>query len=165
MGGKNMRTMKFAIIGLVTGLVLAVLLIINPFFSGTSGPDCFHQVDYQFTIINKDLNRSHAVDISVYNSSIRIQTGGHYDIAPGNMTTLTLHPLSGGEENYSVIFVVDGNISSQYEQLAISSDCIESFNLDPERGVLRPFDLWCEGGACKEQLTSVFPTRSQQKTN
>lgn len=160
-----MKKMKFAIICLVTGLVLAISLIISPFFSGTPGPDCSHQEDSRFNVINTDLNRSHAVDISVYNSSLRIQTGGHYDMAPGNMTTLTLHPLSGGEENYSVIFVVDGNISSQYEQLAISSDCTESFNLDPERGVLRPFDLWCEGGTCKEQLTSVLPTRSQQKTN
>ncbi|MGB7788839.1 MAG: hypothetical protein WBL42_08785 [Methanoregula sp.] len=158
-------TRKIAIICLVTGLVLAILLIINPFFSGTSGYDCSHQEDSRFFVINKDLNRSHTVDISVYNSSHTIQTRGRYDVVPGNVTALTLHPQAGSDGNYSVTFIEDGNISSHYEQLAISSDCTESFSLDPERGVLRPFDLWCAGSASNEQQTSVLPTRSQQKTN
>ena len=52
--------------------------------------------------------------------------------------------------NYSVTFFVDGNRVSHYEQLAVSSDCSESFYVDPEMGVTRPYVLWCASRADDE---------------
>jgi hypothetical protein len=145
---------KIAKICLVTGLVLVISLIIFPYFSGNAGQfsgtasqNCSPGENFTFYVYNNDMNRSHMVQIFVYNSSYRVQTEGSYEMAKGNRSMNSLETRvyrpALCDMNYSVTFIVDGNISSHYEQMAVSSACFESYFLEPEGGVIRPFDLWC----------------------
>ena len=140
---------KTTIIGLGIGMALVVSLIIYPYFSGIASRNCSHGEDPEISVFNSDMNRSHSVNITLYNSSLSVQAESSYEMPSGNYTALTVHPLPDGDMNYSATFIVDGNISTHYEQLAISSDCFETFYVDPQRGVMRPYDMWCTGSAFK----------------
>jgi hypothetical protein len=142
---------KTIIIGLGIGIALVVSLIIFPYFSGTASRNGSHGENSQVSVFNNDMNRSHSVHISLYNSSLNVQAEGSYEMASGNHTVLTVHPLPYGDMNYSATFIVDGNISTHYEQLAISSECSETFSVDPNGGVMRPYEMWCANRACKTQ--------------
>jgi hypothetical protein len=63
--------------GLIIGLVLVISLIIYLYFSGiagqfsgTPGYNYSQNDELSFSVFNKDMNTSHRVNISVYNSSL-----------------------------------------------------------------------------------------------
>jgi hypothetical protein len=162
-----MKTLrKTAKICLVIGLVLVISLIISPYFSGNagqfSGPasqNSSPDENFTFYVYNNDMNRTHMVQIFVYNSSHRVQTEGLYEMAKGNRSMISLETRvyrpAPCDLSYSVTFIVDGNISSHYEQMAGASACFESYFLEPEGGVIRPFDLWCANRASDPMDPSV----------
>lgn len=142
------KTEKIALIGLLIGLaVILSFVFFHPFFRNT-GMDCSDYQDPQFAVYNHDMNRSHTINVSVYNSSQRFKTEFSSEIDPGNVSMITFHPVPAGDLTYSVTFIVDGSIPTHYENLALSQDCTESFYLEPREGVIRPYLLWCGRPAC-----------------
>jgi len=134
---------NFAIICLASGLILVISFIVYPIFFGNTSPNCEPDREFQFNVYNKDMNRSHTVHISVYNSSTQIQIENSYNLDPGKGITTSFHPRVLDDMNYSVTFLVDGNTSSHYDNIASSFYCSESFLLDPRQGVIRPYMMWC----------------------
>lgn len=155
--------------GLIIGLVLVISLIIYLYFSGiagqfsgTPGYNCSQNEEFSFSVFSKDMNRSHIVNISVYNSSHWLQTEGSYEMLQGNPSggiESRFHPTTPGDTNNSVTFIVDGNRSFHYEQLFVSSSCSEAFYLDPEKGIIRPYEMWCTSRACNSTDKSPDGTR------
>lgn len=139
------------IAGLIVLSGLIVTLISLSGFSGTAALNCTSQDDPHFYVYNNDSNRSHSVSIFVYNSSGQLVTEGSYEMARGDPSQgikTTVHQPATRDTDYSVTFIVDGNISTHFESLAISPDCSEAFFLEPQWGIMRPFDLWCSDRPC-----------------
>lgn len=135
---------EIAVVGLISGLALVLLLFFSLYFSGNSSPDDSHESAIKLSVHNTDMNRSHTLQIVLYDSLLQVRAKESYYLVPSKDIEATFHPTDKEKRNYSVTFLVDGNISSHYDGLAPSFFCSESFDLDPEQGVLRPYRLWCE---------------------
>jgi hypothetical protein len=137
---------------LIAVSALVILFIIITHFSATARPYCPDPDDTHFYVLNNDMNTSHTITISVNNSSHQIASGP-YELAPGDpirpgWIRATVHQPATGETNFTVTFIVDGNRSSHFEQIAYSANCSELFSLDPRRGVVRSYDSSCADQPC-----------------
>jgi hypothetical protein len=137
------KTDKNIIAGLLIGLAVIFSFVFFQSFFQKIDTDCSDNQNLRLTVYNQDLNRSHTINVSVYNSSRHVMAGYLSEIVPGNGSTITFHPVCAGEKNYSVTFIVDGSISSHFEKIASSHDCTESFYLESTGDVIRPYLLWC----------------------
>ena len=135
---------EIIIVGLSLGLVLVILLTqLSPFFSHECR-DCIQEPVRLFDLQNNDMNRTHSIQIYLFNASARIPIEQEYNLTPGHSVTISFQPpKSDAMMNYSVTFVVDGVTASHYEGLGSSSYCTETFELEPEQRIVRPYSLWC----------------------
>jgi len=135
---------KIIIVGLSLGLALVILLTQFPPFFSHECRDCIQEPVTLFSLQNNDINRTHSIQIYLFNASARIPIEQAYNLTPGhNITTSIQPPKSDAMMNYSVTFVVDGVTASHYEGLGSSPYCTEIFDLEPEQRIVRPYSLWC----------------------